>query len=136
MKKAESIKKREKIFKDEDFPPEESSIAKNGKSSIPSFSIIKWKHFSEIFRDPKLFSGKIEPNDIRQGELGNCYFLSALSCLAEYTNMVERLFEYYDLKNGYFLVWLCIDGRWKLVELDGFIPVTDRSKGPVFCKTI
>lgn len=23
---------------------------------------------------------------------------------------------------GYFLIWLCIDGLWRLVELDGYLP--------------
>jgi calpain-15 len=40
-----------------------------------------------------LFDSGIEPNDIKQGELGDCYYLSSLSVLAEYPKMIERLFE-------------------------------------------
>jgi hypothetical protein len=46
-----------------------------------------------------------------------------LSCLAEYPGLIERLFEYYDLESGYFLIWLCIDGSWNLYEVDGNIVV-------------
>ena len=70
-----------------------------------------------------------------QGSLGNCYFLSALACLSEYTNMIERIFEYYDMENGYFLIWLCIDGIWKLYEVDGQIPVNSKGTEPMFSKT-
>ena len=54
--------------------------------------MLKWKHYKDIFKNPQLFAGGVDPNDIRQGSLGDCYFLTALSCLAEYTNMIERLF--------------------------------------------
>lgn len=70
-----------------------------------------------------MFHGEIEPNDIKQEQLGDCYLLSSLASLAEYRNLIERLFEYFDMDNGYFLVWLCIDGTWRLVELDGYLPV-------------
>ncbi len=76
--------------------------------------------------------GSIEPNDIIQGSLGNCYFLSALACLAEYPNLIERLFEYYDMETGYFLIWLCIDGKWNLYEIDGNIVVNAAGTAPYF----
>jgi hypothetical protein len=55
---------------------------KPNKSVIRNVQQLKWKHYSAIFKNPILFEGTVEPNDIKQGALGNCYFLSALSCLA------------------------------------------------------
>jgi hypothetical protein len=52
--------------------------------------------------------------------------------LAEYKNLIARIFEFYDLDCGYFLIWLCIDGKWQLIEIDGNIPVDPVNKCPVF----
>lgn len=40
----------------------------------------------------KLFDD-IKPADIKQGHCGNCYFLSAVSSIAEYPNRIERIFK-------------------------------------------
>lgn len=39
-----------------------------------------------------LFKGKIEPNDILQGVLGDCYFLCTLASLAEWPQRIKKLF--------------------------------------------
>ena len=39
----------------------------------------------------RVFANKIEPADIRQGELGNCYFLSVLASMTERAYRVRRL---------------------------------------------
>lgn len=36
------------------------------------------------------------------------------------------------MDNGYFLVWLCIDGEWELVEVDGYLPVWPNGDKPAF----
>jgi calpain-15 len=40
-----------------------------------------------------LFDKGIEPNDIKQGGLGDCYFLSSLSVIAEEGNRIKLLFH-------------------------------------------
>lgn len=48
--------------------------------------------------EPKVFS-TIEPNDIIQGQLSDCWFLCAVSALAERPALIERIFvtkEYND----------------------------------------
>ena len=81
-------------FVDVEFPPVESSIypATEGKP----FGEIVWKRPKD-FMDAKdgpmeVFDKKIEPNDIKQGQLGDCWFMCALASLAEMPYLVERLF--------------------------------------------
>ena len=42
-----------------------------------------WKRASEIYNKGQIFIGGVDPNDIEQGALGDCYYLAFLSALAE-----------------------------------------------------
>jgi calpain-15 len=42
--------------------------------------------------EPALFKGGIDPNDIKQGMLGDCYFVAALATLAEWPDRVKKIF--------------------------------------------
>lgn len=58
---------------------------------------ISWIRAPEIGQfqgvPPKLFEGAVEPNDIQQRTLGDCYFLAVLSALAE---KPERIYKFFD----------------------------------------
>lgn len=54
---------------------------------------IEWKRASDVFTDVTLFGHKgIEPTDMTQGYIGNCWFISGVSAMAEYPGRVEKLF--------------------------------------------
>lgn len=76
------LKAQKKKFTDSDFPPEKSSLAP--PSSQGEYrDVVAWKRAAEVFKNPQLFEGKIEPNDIMQGNLGDCYLLSTFAAIAE-----------------------------------------------------
>jgi len=92
-----------KPYTDKDFPASLSSLIHpdnrpkdNEKDDINvSWEEISWTRANELDDlkgDLKLFEGKIEPDDIKQGSIGNCYFLSVLSALAEREQRIRKLF--------------------------------------------
>ncbi len=67
----------QKKWVDPNFPPDESSLGQ-----IPNVNSSQWKRLSDLLNLPALFDGKVEPRDVVQGSLGECYLLSALAALA------------------------------------------------------
>lgn len=65
----------------------------------------------------------IEPTDIIQGGLGDCYFLAAAASIAEYSPRIERIFlsKKYEPR-GIYAVGLCLDGIWEEVVMDDQVP--------------
>lgn len=85
-------------------------------------------------KNPKIFQDDIDPNDIKQGFLPNCWFLSALSCLAERPALVHRLFVTKEYnKEGIYRIKLCKNGEWHLITIDDYIPCYFNG-GPMFSR--
>ncbi|KAL4492424.1 hypothetical protein ABPG72_005559 [Tetrahymena utriculariae] len=124
-----------KKYEDHDFLPNMNSITINPDQFLISKNIT-WKRIEQIIPqgEVKVFQGKIEPNDIYQGQLGDCYFLSALSTLAEEPDLISRLFEIVEYNpHGYYIVWLNHDGFWKQVVVDDYFPCINNK--PAFSKS-
>ena len=72
-----------------------------------------------------MFKSGIGPNDINQGYLSNCYFLAALSSLAESESQVKALFITKEINTaGIYLVKFYINGSETLVIVDDYLPVS------------
>ena len=91
---------------DSAFPPDSSSIGEwDGKSGSALDAMIEWKRASIFFRDRltekqkqdgvriKLFDAGIHPEDVAQGQLGNCWLIAAMACLAEHPGLVRKIFK-------------------------------------------
>ena len=86
------------------------------------------------FREPSIFYDSIEPNDIIQGALGDCWFMSALASLAERPALVERLFITKEVNpQGVYRVKLCKNGEWVVVTIDDYFPCYPDG-GPIFSR--
>jgi calpain-15 len=117
-------------FVDIDFPPIDSSVY-NDINETPFDVLIHWRKPHEFMTvdyhqgllEPSIFYESIEPNDIRQGSLGNAWFLSALATLAERPALIERLFITKEVnEQGVYKLRLCKNGEWVTVTVDDFFP--------------
>ena len=78
-----------------------------------------------------VFRSDPSPEDLFQGGLGDCYFISALACVAQRPTLIKHLFVglgYQDLyrthsPHGVYQIRLCKDGYWTVVTIDSMLPV-------------
>ena len=99
---------------------------------------IQWYRASEIFPDGRftIFENKVEVNDILQGNIGNCYFMSSLAAMCKNPQLIMELFR--DLSvtvNGCYEVVMRIDGCWQVVIIDDYFPCYKSSKKPLFAQS-
>lgn len=95
-----------------------------------------WLRPIEIFKSEfKLFDG-IDPDDIKQGSLGVCYMLATVSALASNPQNIHRIFVFSDLKIGFYVLRLYVNGVPKYFVVDDQIPCCKTTKSPLFTKPI
>ncbi len=139
-KEAKNMTRQGQKYTDDKFPPNEHSIYGFGDRKDYSLEELKQLPFlrPEVFikKGPITVFDKITSNDIYQGGLGDCYFLAAISSIAEYPHRLERLFlvKNYN-KKGIYVVGMCINGLWQDVVIDDSFPCKKYSKTPAFNTT-
>ena len=123
-----------KHFVDPEFPPCDASLYDVTEKNPYSFDIV-WRRPHEIWagKTIKVFDS-IDPNDVSQGHLGDCWWCAAISGVAENPKLIERLFitkEYNP--EGVYKIRLCKNGEWIVVTVDDYLPCYPDG-GPCFLK--
>lgn len=70
-------------YTDSEFPANSKSI--NGFRNNNQFNQIVWKRPEEFLQGSIKVFDKIEPGDIFQGALGDCYLLAAIASIATHS---------------------------------------------------
>ena len=136
------LKQSKKKFTDPYFPPHKYSFIscdKNGnfidklkghenlkefETKMPGLiNRMIWVRATDVYKKWDIIENKIEIRDIIQGNLGDCYFLSALSALTRYPYLIAEKFRSKNFnEEGYYEVILFIDGEWQVVFVDDYFP--------------
>jgi calpain-15 len=99
----------------------DGSIGASGYAT--RYSLFVWQHFG-LENNCCLYRTSIDPSQVRQGAVGNCWFLSALAVVAEKSYLVRQLLPHDKLNpQGCYEVNLCLDGAWTPVRVDSTLPV-------------
>eukprot|EP00928_Gymnodinium_smaydae_P032881 TRINITY_DN23712_c0_g1_i1.p1 TRINITY_DN23712_c0_g1~~TRINITY_DN23712_c0_g1_i1.p1 ORF type:complete len:630 (-),score=121.36 TRINITY_DN23712_c0_g1_i1:84-1973(-) len=133
-------------FEDKEFPPNRSSLGEVGGDTANVEAghrkgELVWCRAMDLSRKPGepraakpklhgtnmcLFQGKIEPCDILQGALGDCWLLAAMACLAEREGAINSLFITREVNpRGRYVIRLFepLRSAWVDVVVDDHVPV-------------
>ena len=121
------------LFQDNLFPPDNSSL--NRKT--PSNNQVFWKRPSEIIINPQFIVNGINPNDLSQGSVGDCWFISAAASIANFSQYFQRVIpsnQSFDTNYaGIFNFRFWVFGEWVSIVVDDYLP-TDESGELIYCK--
>ena len=124
-------------FTDPLFKPEKSSLCpceKNGDWILPPDALdddvngwksFKWCRIEQIYDSEEyaVFEDGANVNDIVQGNISDCYFLSVLGSLCKFPELINKLFfTKTKTKEHLYGIYFYINGQWKLVLIDDFLP--------------
>ena len=108
-------------FTDEKFKAGPASMGGNLVAENLGGQQPKWKRSGELWKDKPLFKDGVDVNDISQGALGDCYYLSALGVLGSRGTrdcffFIENADEWREI--GAICVRFYIDGKPDYVIID------------------
>lgn len=84
---------------------------------------------------PQLFEGEIEPSDLCQGAVGDCWLVAAIACMAEFPDAIRRLFVTAEYNpRGLYKVRIFdpVKEKFVIVTVDDRIPCKKGTTTPRF----
>ena len=159
LNQSSQFKKKKNKYTAPLFPPKMNSILgvdkfgnyidkKNGKNKMKELlenlntskdnlhKKIYWKRISELKNNNySIFEKEIDCTKFKQGDIGNCYFISTVAILSNYSQLIIQLFGQEIINNeGYYEICLFIKGHWQIVIIDDYIPFYKKNDDFVFAK--
>merc|ERR1712048_1135936 len=107
----------------------------------------EWARASEIAAKSghdgaHMFQGEIEPGDVLQGALGDCWLMAAIACVAERPEVLDQVIvsKHVDIRGKYhFRLFNQIKDnpgtKWLDIVVDEMIPVEPGTVRPKFART-
>lgn len=103
-----------------------------------NFEKMTWMRLTDMEGGEKacIWKNKVEPNDVQQGGIGDCYYLVGLSTLCQYPQIIENIFLTKEVNQyGCYCIALCINGAWESVTLDDRFPYDAEAQSWAFTYT-
>jgi len=123
-------------FVDPDFYPSVGALYQDADESTKiNEEQVMWRRSNDFCKNPAYFKDGIEPEDVQQGRLGNCWFCCSLASMSERPFLIERLFV--TKSGGQEGIHVCNfwhNGVREEVILDDYFPCKPFS-GPIYTKT-
>ena len=99
------------------------------QEEIDGLKVLHWEKPKTLFRNNRyVLYDTIDVEDVQQGSLGNCYFLSVLSTLATCPDIYDKVFiDKERTENGCYRVRFLIRGIPKIVCVDDSFPADSKN---------
>lgn len=137
----EYAKSTGQLFEDSQFPATYESLLGYGeakKDRTAAFSTYEWERPEKAIghRVYTVGGDAVGPQDLKQGKLGNCYFIAALAAVSEFPERIKRIIRMREpSKQGVHCIALNVCGLWEDVIIDDRIPRNPEKKRPAFCRS-
>jgi Calpain family cysteine protease len=87
-----------------EFPANDSSLYRD-PTNPPEYAInippVEWKRPIEISDEPVMMRDNTNPGDVKQGALGDCYFIESVMTLSVHPELLKNLIVYDGLEYGF-----------------------------------
>ncbi|XP_061696037.1 calpain-10 isoform X2 [Syngnathoides biaculeatus] len=120
------------LFEDWEFPSDDSSLFCDNSTPISRLQgHITWLRPQEICQSPVVIPDNIHHSHVKQGLLGDCWFLCACSMLLKKKHLLDKVFPPHqpmwgDSKyRGSFHFHFWVKGDWTEVTIDDRLPCID-----------
>lgn len=126
----------EGFFVDPEFPPADSSLNQEPDNSKSLDGSGGWARFHEFMSNPQMYQAGVDPDDVIQGQIGNCWFVACLAALGLVPEIAEQLIypAEYNPK-GVYGVRLFWRGAWRWVVVDDWVPMDPNGATAFFIRS-